>query len=44
MQDTGSGGIFSATQATLVATGNENCAFCHGVGKAFEVKTMHGVK
>ena len=38
------GANFSATQATLDAAVTENCAFCHGVGKVLNVKTVHGVK
>jgi OmcA/MtrC family decaheme c-type cytochrome len=37
------GGSFSATQAAIAAA-PENCAFCHGVGSALDVKTVHGVK
>ena len=42
MQDPGSGGTFSATQSTLNAAVTENCTFCHGDGKVFDVKAMHG--
>ncbi|HJV62250.1 MAG TPA: OmcA/MtrC family decaheme c-type cytochrome [Albitalea sp.] len=44
MQDASTGGSFSATQATLKTTVVENCTFCHGDGRAFDVKTVHGVK
>jgi OmcA/MtrC family decaheme c-type cytochrome len=44
MADPGSGGSFSATQAALRTTVVENCAMCHGSGRAFDVKTVHGVK
>jgi OmcA/MtrC family decaheme c-type cytochrome len=44
MQDTFLGAVLSATQADLVASGGENCAFCHGEGRIYDVKTMHGVK
>lgn len=34
---------FSATQATI--DGNvEGCVLCHGAGRTFDVKTVHGVK
>ncbi len=35
------GASFSATQAAIAAT-PENCAFCHGVGKVFDVTVVHG--
>ena len=44
MQDPGNGGNFSATQAVLNATVVEGCSLCHGAGKVFDVKTVHGVK
>jgi formate-dependent nitrite reductase cytochrome c552 subunit len=44
MQDPSSGGSFSATEATLKSTVVENCAFCHGDGRVFDVKTVHKVK
>lgn len=44
MQDPGSGGNFSATQAALQAATAEGCVLCHGDGKVFDVKTVHGVK
>jgi len=44
MEDAASGGTFAATQATLKASVAENCAFCHGEGRLFDVKTVHGVK
>ena len=44
MQDPSTGGSFSATQATLNVSVVENCAFCHGDGRLFDVKTVHGVK
>jgi len=44
MQDATTGGTFSATEATLRASVVENCAFCHGDGRVFDVKTVHGVK
>ena len=44
MQDPSTGGNFSATESTLKATVVENCAFCHGDGRLFDVKTVHGVK
>ena len=44
MQDPGSGGNFSATQATLIGTVVEGCTICHGEGRVFDVKKVHGVK
>jgi hypothetical protein len=44
MQDPGSGGSFSATQSSLATSVNEGCVICHGAGRVFDVKTMHGVK
>ena len=44
MQDPSTGGSFSATEATLNVGVVENCAFCHGDGRLFDVKTVHGVK
>jgi OmcA/MtrC family decaheme c-type cytochrome len=44
MQDPGSGGTFSATQANLNAGAGEGCTLCHGDGKVLDVKTVHGVK
>ncbi|OGA19600.1 MAG: hypothetical protein A3I63_06565 [Betaproteobacteria bacterium RIFCSPLOWO2_02_FULL_66_14] len=38
------GAIFSATQATLGSTVLEICSLCHGAGRTFDVKTVHGVK
>jgi OmcA/MtrC family decaheme c-type cytochrome len=38
------GGTFSATQAALAAGAVETCELCHGAGKVFDVKTVHGVK
>lgn len=35
------GGSFSVTQAAIAAAPPENCAFCHGVGSALDVKTVH---
>jgi len=43
MQGLFEGGQFSATQATLQGS-VEQCAFCHGSGKTFDVKTVHNVK
>lgn len=34
---------FSATQATIDGT-VEGCVLCHGAGRIYDVKTMHGVK
>jgi OmcA/MtrC family decaheme c-type cytochrome len=44
IQDPFNGGNFSATQAAINTTTPENCAFCHGPGKAIDVQTIHGVK
>ncbi len=44
MQDSLSGGNFSATQTTLNSSVVENCSFCHGDGRLFDVKLVHGVK
>jgi OmcA/MtrC family decaheme c-type cytochrome len=44
MQDPSSGGSFSATQSTLNTLVVENCTFCHGDGRVFDVKTVHGIK
>lgn len=38
------GANFSATQATLDGTVVENCAFCHGPGRTFDIKVLHGVE
>jgi OmcA/MtrC family decaheme c-type cytochrome len=38
------GANFSATQATITSTVFENCELCHGAGRVFDVKTMHGVR
>lgn len=43
MEDLFNGGNFSATQTTLQAS-VEQCAFCHGAGRTFDVKTVHNVK
>ena len=34
---------FSATQAAIDGT-VEGCVLCHGAGRIYDVKTMHGVK
>jgi len=44
MQDAFNGGVFSATQATINAGTGENCTFCHGPGRALDVKSVHGIK
>ena len=44
MQDVSSGGNFSATQATLNGSVVEGCSLCHGAGRIFDVKTVHGVR
>ncbi|MBE0613692.1 MAG: OmcA/MtrC family decaheme c-type cytochrome [Burkholderiales bacterium] len=44
MQDAFNGGNFSATQAALTAGAVENCSFCHGAGRSYDVKTVHGVQ
>jgi len=43
MQDSFNGGNFSATQATINGL-TESCSFCHGPGRALDVKAVHGVK
>lgn len=44
MQDTFNGGNFSATQAAISAANSENCTFCHGLGRSYDVQVVHGVK
>jgi len=44
IQDAFNGGKFAVTQAVIDAAAPENCSFCHGPGKAFDVQVMHGVK
>jgi len=44
IQDAGSGGIFSATQAAITAAASEACSLCHGPGRVFDVQVVHGVK
>jgi OmcA/MtrC family decaheme c-type cytochrome len=44
MQDAFNAGKFSATQAAITAGTAEACTFCHGSGRALDVKTVHGVK
>lgn len=44
MQDPASGGQFAATQAAINASAGEGCVLCHGEGRVFDVKTVHGVK
>ncbi len=38
-----SGGVFDAAAATANAQ-IETCSVCHGVGRVYDVKTVHGVK
>jgi len=44
MQDAFNGGLFSVTQAAISAAAEENCSFCHGSGRVFDVKTVHRVQ
>jgi OmcA/MtrC family decaheme c-type cytochrome len=44
IEDPFRGGNFSATQAAIDAGVQENCAYCHGVGGAWAVEKVHGVK
>ena len=44
MQDAFNAANFSATQATINAAPPEACSFCHGAGRALDVKAVHGVK
>ncbi|MGZ8267382.1 MAG: multiheme c-type cytochrome, partial [Burkholderiales bacterium] len=44
MQDAFNAGRFGVTQAQINAGTQEACTFCHGPGKALDVKTVHGVK
>jgi OmcA/MtrC family decaheme c-type cytochrome len=44
MQDAFNGGLFSVTQAAIAAGSGENCTFCHGPGRALDVKSVHNVK
>jgi OmcA/MtrC family decaheme c-type cytochrome len=44
IQDAGSGGNFSATQATINTATLEICSICHGPGKILDVKAVHGVQ
>ncbi len=44
MQDTFNAANFSATQAAINAAGPENCSFCHGPGRVYDVQVVHGVK
>jgi OmcA/MtrC family decaheme c-type cytochrome len=44
MQDAFNSANFSATQAAINLAAPEACSFCHGVGRVFDVKVVHGVK
>jgi OmcA/MtrC family decaheme c-type cytochrome len=44
MQDAFNAANFSATQAQINAGPPEACSFCHGAGRALDVKVLHGVK
>jgi len=44
MQDSFNAANFSATQAAINAAAPEACSFCHGAGRALDVKVVHGVK
>ncbi|MDP1900290.1 MAG: OmcA/MtrC family decaheme c-type cytochrome [Rubrivivax sp.] len=44
MENPPNGGSFSSTQAALGSAAGETCVLCHGAGKVFDVKTLHGVK
>jgi hypothetical protein len=41
MQDAFNNGKFSVLQTAIT---EENCVFCHGQGRVFDVKIIHGVK
>ena len=43
MQDPSSGGTFSALQSTIDGT-VEGCILCHGPGRVFDVKVVHGAR
>ena len=44
MQDAFNNGQFSVTQATINGGTPEACSFCHGPGRVFDVKAVHGVQ
>ena len=44
IESAGSGGIFSATQATINTATQEICSICHGPGKILDVRVIHGVQ
>ena len=44
MESPTGGANFSATQAQLDGALGEICSICHGLGKSYDVKTVHGVK
>ncbi len=44
MLDAFNGGKISVTQAAINAAAPENCSFCHGLGKTYDVQVVHDVK
>jgi hypothetical protein len=44
MQDAFNAANFSAKQTAINLAVPEACSFCHGPGRALDVKAVHGVK